>query len=88
MPPRIAAAQLSHETNAFSAVRTDLAAFERSGLTTDPAVIARDRDTNSAFGGFIAGAEEQGFELLPIASVWATPSGIVTAEAFDALAAI
>jgi microcystin degradation protein MlrC len=88
MPPRIAAAQLSHETNVFSAVRTDLAAFEGSGLTTDPDLIARDRGTNSAFGGFIAGAEEQDFELLPIASVWATPSGMVTSDAFDALSAI
>jgi microcystin degradation protein MlrC len=86
MSLRVVAAQLSHETNVFSAVRTDLAAFERSGLTTDPVVIERDRGTNSAFGGFILGAEEQGFELLPIASVWATPSGIVTADAFDALA--
>lgn len=85
---RVAAAQLSHETNVFSAVATDIAAFLRSGLTTDPEVIALDRSTNSAFGGFLQGAADEGFELLPIASVWATPSGIVTADAFDQLAGL
>ena len=29
---RIAAAQIQHETNVFSSVRTDMAAFRRSGL--------------------------------------------------------
>jgi microcystin degradation protein MlrC len=82
---RIAAAQISHETNVFSAVPTGMAAFLRSGLTTDPSVIARDRGTNSAFGGFLAGADEQGFDLIPLASVWATPSGMVTRAAFDQL---
>ena len=37
-------------------------------------------DTNSAFGGFISGAADQDFELVPICSVWATPSGMIAAE--------
>ena len=85
MPFRIAAAQISHETNVFSAVPTDMAAFRRSGFTIDPRTIDLDRNTNSAFGGFFAGAEEQGFDLIPLASVWATPSGLVTRAAFDEL---
>ena len=52
---RIAAAQISHETNVFSSVRTDLAAFERSGLLRGGAILERERGTNSAFGGFIDG---------------------------------
>jgi microcystin degradation protein MlrC len=78
--PRVAAAQLSHETNVFSAVPTDLAAFEASGMRFGTDILASDRGTNSAFGGFIPGAERNGFELLPIISVWATPSGMVTKE--------
>jgi microcystin degradation protein MlrC len=74
---RIAAAQLSHETNAFSAVRTDLAAFEASTIRRSERIVAEERGTNSFFGGTIAGSERLGFELIPLISVWATPSGMV-----------
>jgi microcystin degradation protein MlrC len=84
---RIAAAQISHETNVFSSVKTDLAAFERSGLRYGKAIFDRERGTNSAFGGFIEAAGRHGLELIPIVSVWATPSGTVTAEAIRALVA-
>ncbi len=85
MRPRVAAAQISHETNVFSAVRTDLAAFRASGLLLGPAILDAARDTNTSFGGFIAGANEEGFDLIPLISVWATPSGMVTAEAIRTL---
>ncbi len=85
MPFRVAAAQISHETNVFSSVSTGMAAFRRSGFTTDPATIRLDQGTNSAFGGFLAEADERGFELIPIASVWATPSGMVSHGAFEEL---
>ncbi len=84
---RIAAAQLSHETNVFSSVRTDLAAFQRAGLTYGPAILERERSTNSAFGGFITGAGQHGFELVPILSVWATPAGVVAGDALCTLVA-
>jgi microcystin degradation protein MlrC len=79
--PRVAAAQLSHETNVFSAVPTDLAAFEAAGMRLGGDILETERGTNSAFGGFIPGAERNDFDLLPIISVWATPSGVVTREA-------
>jgi len=82
---RIAAAQISHETNVFSSVPTDLAAFERSGLSIGRAIFERERSTNSAFGGFIDASEVAGFELIPVVSVWATPSGMVTGEAIRQL---
>jgi microcystin degradation protein MlrC len=74
---RIAAAQLSHETNAFSAVRTDMAAFEACTIRRGDRILAEERGTNSFFGGVIAGSERFGIELIPILSVWATPSGMV-----------
>ena len=81
---RIAAAQIQHETNVFSSVRTDLAAFRRSGLKYG-AEIEVERNTNSAFGGFFHAANRHDIELLPIVSVWATPSGIVIGDAIGAL---
>ena len=81
---RIAAAQIQHETNVFSSVRTDMAAFRRSGLKFG-SEIEVERNTNSAFGGFFAGAGANDVELLPILSVWVTPSGIVTSDAITQL---
>jgi microcystin degradation protein MlrC len=61
--PRVAAAQISHETNRFSVVPTDYAAFEASGLTVDDAIRPSLWGSNSEFGGFLAGAEHHGFDL-------------------------
>ena len=81
---RIAAAQIQHETNVFSPIRTDLAAFERSGPKFGREIDV-ERGTNSAFGGFFAAADRHGIDLVPIVSVWVTPSGIVTADALSPL---
>ncbi|MCA9876292.1 MAG: M81 family metallopeptidase [Thermomicrobiales bacterium] len=88
MTPRVAAAQIAHETNVFSSQPTDYAAFLASGLHIGQVAIEAGLDTNSEFGGFINGANTQGFDLLPIMAVWATPSGMVTAEAIERLTAI
>ena len=85
MTLRFAAAQLSHETNAFSSVRTDLPAFEASTIRRGKRISAEERGANSIFGGFITGSERLGFELVLIVSVWATPSGIVDGSALQAL---
>src|SRR5690606_29990581 len=45
--------------------------------------IARiSRGAATAFGGFFAGAEQQGFDLLPILAAWATPAGRITDATF------
>lgn len=85
MPRRVAVAQIAHETNVFSSLKTDFAAFEASGLHLGQAALESARNTNSEFGGFITGAETYGFELIPILAVWATPSGIVTSDAIERL---
>ncbi len=82
---RVAAAQIAHETNAFSAVRTDFAAFQACGLAEGAAILDAARGTNSEFGGFIDGSAALGFDLLPLVAVWATPSGIVTRDAIERL---
>jgi microcystin degradation protein MlrC len=82
---RVAAAQIAHETSAFSVVKTDLAAFAASGIRLGQDVIGASRGTNTEFGGFVTGAAAQGFDLIPILAVWATPAGLVTAEAIEHL---
>ena len=77
---RIAAAQISHETNRLSSVPTDLAAFQAAGIVYGQDAISLGRGTNTAFGGFATGAERNGFDLCPVVSVWATPSGMVPVE--------
>src|SRR5215212_4086644 len=82
---RVAAGQIAHETSAFSAVKTDLAAFAASGIDLGQDIIETSRGTNTEFGGFITGAAAQGFDLIPLLAVWATPSGLVTVEAITCL---
>ena len=81
----IAAAELSHETNTFSTVPTDLAAFQRSGLRRGAEIRQALRDSATSFAGFFDGAERHGYLLVPTLAVWATPSGMVTAEALSTL---
>lgn len=85
MAPRVAAAQIAHETNSFAASKTDIAAFKASGVHVGQDAIDELRGTNLEFAGFITGAAEQGFDLVPLLAVWATPSGIVTTEAITYL---
>lgn len=88
MTPRILAGQISHETNVFAALPTMFADFEAAGLVYGADCFVGASGTNAAFGGFLKGAEREGFELIPICSVWATPSGIVTADAAQRLGGI
>src|SRR4051812_41243500 len=60
-------------------------AFERAGLCYGDEIVARERGTNSAFGGFLERADAHAWEFIPIVSVWATPSGMVTADALSPL---
>jgi microcystin degradation protein MlrC len=81
----IAAAEISHETNTFSAVPTDLAAFERAGLRRGNDIRAALKDSATSFAGFFDGAEKHGFLLVPVMAVWATPSGMVDGAALSLL---
>lgn len=88
MTLRVPVAQISHETNVFAALPTTFAEFEAAGLVYGADCFTGVAGTNSAFGGFLTGAEREDIELIPICSVWATPSGIVTADAARRLSEI
>jgi microcystin degradation protein MlrC len=83
---RIGVARFSQETNSFSPVVTDLAAFERAGVR-----LGADFDLSydwqrSGIGGFVrvASARED-VELVPLMYASAGPGGTVTRHAFDHL---
>lgn len=77
---RIAIAGFSHESNSFSSKPT---ALEDFGVHTDDQLISHYQDTFSEIAGYIAGAREQGFELVPLFSAGATPAGPLTRQAYE-----
>lgn len=62
-----------------------MAAFTASGLRVGEEIRPALRGSNTEFGGFLAGAERYGFDLVPLVAVWATPAGLVTTEAIETL---
>ena len=85
---RIACGGVQHETNTFATVPTTLADFIRdSGCGPDffggEQLKQLYRNSGTIHGGYIAGAEQAGFELLPLICANAQPAGIVQDEAFD-----
>ncbi len=85
---RIASGGVQHETNTFAVTRTRLADFVRDSqcgpeLAGNEVILERYRGTGCVHGGYIAGAESLGIELLPLLSARAQPSGIVEQATFD-----
>ena len=87
MSHRILIAGVWHETNTFSPVATDFAAFRAYQYAEGAAMIARYSDTNTEIGGAIAAAAELDIILEPALFAGAVPSGMVTAAAFEAIVA-
>ncbi len=85
MAKRVLVGGIWHETNSFSPVPTDLAAFRRYLFLEGEAVIAGSRGTNTEIGGMIAAAPGAGLELIPSIYIGAAPSGMVSREVIDLL---
>ncbi|NQW11795.1 MAG: M81 family metallopeptidase [Alphaproteobacteria bacterium] len=84
-PPRVLIAGLWHETNGFAPMATDIAAFRAYQWAEGAELLTRYRGTNTEIGGMVAGAEAAGLTLVPALFAGAIPSGLVTAEALEAL---
>ncbi len=82
---RLVTGKISHESNTFSVIPTDLEAFRQRGYYRDKEILCALRGTNTPLGGFIAGAERSGIHLIPTVAADATPAGPVTREAFETL---
>jgi microcystin degradation protein MlrC len=83
---RVAVGGISHETSTFAPTPTRLADFESGlGLYRGTDMIARFRGTNNCTGGFIAGAEQHGFELVPLLWTFAYPGGLIEHADYETL---
>ena len=86
---KIGIAMMSHETNTFSPVLTDITRF--SGGRTEPLagadVLNVYRDTASCLGGYIEVASARGAEILFGIAASAPPSGPVESDAFESMCA-
>jgi microcystin degradation protein MlrC len=79
---RVGVAGLWHETNTYSVRRTELPDFEAFELLEGADVLERHAGTATVIGGMIEGAA---FELVPLVTGGAWPSGLVAAEAVAVL---
>lgn len=82
--PRVAVLAVYHETNTFSPLRTDIDQFAQRWHVGEELVGEFD-GTRTMIGGFIDGIRAADLELVPVLSTYATPSGMVTRAAFDAI---
>ena len=84
---RIAVGSISHETNTFSPVATDLDSFadQRHGILEAAALIAHFSGTKTGLGGFLEVGGAHGWQMLGTVAASATPSGNVAASAHDEL---
>src|SRR5260370_37008962 len=83
---RIATGGISDETSTFAPVPTTLRDFETGlGLFRGPAILERFRGANNCTGGFIAGAERHGFDLVPLLWTFAYPGGLIPRADYDTL---
>ncbi len=85
--PRVALLGFYHETNTFSRARTGLDLFHAYQYAEGEDLVERYRGTGTEPGGVIDGAEEQGFELVPILFAAAVPSGPITTGCFEEIIA-
>lgn len=89
---RIAVGGIQHETNTFSPVRATyedfLAPDAWPGLTRGPAMLDAVAGINLPAAGFVAEAKGLHHDIVPLAWCSAQPSGHVTRDAFERVAAM
>lgn len=85
MKYRIAIGQISHETNAFSPLLTDLEAFSQRGLHFGADILKSYENTKTGLGGFLDYLLQHGARMIPTISATAVPSGVVRRNAYDFL---
>jgi microcystin degradation protein MlrC len=78
-------AMLSHETNMFSSVKTELRHFKERELYYGEEMFTILKGTKTSIGGVMDAAKANSIELIPTVAANAMPSGLVTAEAYGTL---
>ncbi len=83
MTKRVALAMFMHETNTFSKLPTDLAAYKARSLLYGDDIAAKYAGTQTELAAFFDGAERHGWEAVPIIAADATPSGKLTRDVYE-----
>jgi microcystin degradation protein MlrC len=83
MRPRVLIAGFKHETNTFSTLPTDLAAYRARKLFEGDEVAARLAGTRSEIAAFLDARDRHAWDVVHPIYADATPSGRVTREAFE-----
>jgi len=81
MTRKFVTGQISHETNAFSPIRTEIRHFQERGAIEGQGLLEVFGGTKTPVGGYIKFSQDVGAELLPTMSYSAVPSGLVAHEA-------
>jgi len=85
MASRILIAGFKHETNTFSVLPTDLDAYRARCLFYGDDILKVFADTNSEISGFLDVCAANNWTPVPSVVADASPSGIVTREAYDTI---
>jgi microcystin degradation protein MlrC len=83
MSKRVLIADFNHETNTFSKMPTPLSAFRARILRVGEEILATYPDTATEIAGFLDAGQRFGWQIVPTVAADATPSGLVTKDAFD-----
>lgn len=77
--------RFAHETNAFSPVPADMAAFRQKGIWIGEDLFHIHRGCRTDMGGILSVLEdkEHDFELIPVVAMVANPSGPVTKDVYQ-----
>lgn len=86
MPKRILIAGFKHETNTFSVLPTDLAAYRERALHRGEEIRKVYAGTNSEIAGFLAGCQRHGWDAVLSVVADATPSGRLTRDCYETIA--
>jgi microcystin degradation protein MlrC len=84
---RLAALGFSHETNTFAGTRTGYDAFERTGIYRGAAVAQALAASHSTMAGYLEAGGDPDVEVVPLIFAHTEPSGIITRDAFERIAA-
>lgn len=83
---RIATGGIIHETSTCVESPTTISQFEFDrGIIRGADILERFRETNVCTGGFIKGAAEHDFELVPLLRASAFPNGLIVRQDYDTL---
>ncbi|MDP7484559.1 MAG: M81 family metallopeptidase [Dehalococcoidia bacterium] len=80
---RFAILGISHETNTFSRVPATYEEFEKAHLLRGQDMVDEYAESDYTISGYLQGAEELGFEAVPLMYAKTGPIGTITKDAYD-----